>query len=165
LVSLDETYEFKWQFIKKNFVDREAILKNFDNFISGKSDNLLLNIYGPGGLGKSHIIHQIREIILQENDLDNNIAFTYIDFVSNDISPISNFQTITRELERFGFEFHCFNFALHQYYIEKGNRRMAQEIADDHFSEYLEYREFTGEILDPIIQGLGGLLKDRKSVV
>jgi ABC-type lipoprotein export system ATPase subunit len=49
------------------FVGRESELEAFDSAISGRGTQRVLFVHGPGGIGKTTLLHQLRIRAVQQN--------------------------------------------------------------------------------------------------
>lgn len=150
-------HEFNHRELKEVFVNRENILKVIEDGLIEDRALSLFNIYGLGGMGKSQILNQVQKKIELHNVSDKRVAFAKVDFAFNDISPIKNYLEIIGDLEKFGFEFPCFCFALIDYYTSIGNKEMAKNVVDQRFNRYDDYQDYVGMMLEAIYDGFGPL--------
>lgn len=67
---------------KQFIVGREAEIERFDRLVAGKEKHWLLNIYGPGGIGKTVVYNR-----LAEHAAKSNILAAGVDGIRPDLTP------------------------------------------------------------------------------
>jgi hypothetical protein len=65
------------------FVGREAELRLFTSLLTGKTKYTILNIYGPGGIGKTYLLQMMRVYAKQKS-----VPVAYLDAYQSGIAPI-----------------------------------------------------------------------------
>lgn len=104
----------------KYIVGREQEIKLFSTFINSKSEQFILNIYGPGGIGKSEICVKILDYSKKHNYL---IAFIQIDSLNLTFDKVlyNIKECLEEKIEGTGLKnyFSKFNKRLSEYLIVK----------------------------------------------
>lgn len=67
---------------KQFIVGREAEIERFDRLVAGKENHWLLNIYGPGGIGKTVVNNR-----LVEHAVKSEVLATSVDGIRPDLTP------------------------------------------------------------------------------
>src|SRR5689334_3986490 len=67
---------------KPYIVGRQAEVESFASMLTGYSDYRILNIYGPGGIGKTVVGDKLAAYARQ-----NNIPIAFVDGIRPDLTP------------------------------------------------------------------------------